>query len=481
MERHTLSKSTFIRGVQCLKSLYLYKKRYFLRDPLSAEQQAVFSRGTNVGILARQLFPNGKDATPASPSLYARSIALTSDWIDKGVEVIYEAAFQHEKVLVALDVLVFTTEGWVGIEVKSSRSISETYIMDAALQYYVITGSGLKLADIQIMHVNPEYVRNGELDPEKLFTVKSVLEQVLEKQKFVQEQILREKEVIEMPNSPSISIGLHCHNPYTCDFLGHCWKNYPFPTVFDLDAFSPEQQQVLFDQGFQSLADLSHAPGLNTDQQIQINIHLSGEMFLDKEALSKFINIPDKPIAFLKVLYCRPAVPLFEGTQPYQQLPFAFALLLSETNGHAEFFITHPGYFPIEEFNKEINTKLSGFNHVVVMGGSSELKTIFEKMNINLEVLDLLQAFTKGIIYHPGFAREMSVSELTNIDVSIENSGKASIQNDTMAGVRYLALAHAPEGEAYSQELEYIRRYTLQKVNETTELFNWLLLKAIVR
>ena len=95
MERHTLSKSTFIRGVQCLKSLYLYKKRYFLRDPLSKEQQAVFSRGTNIGILARQLFPGGKDATPASPFLYARSVALTAEWIARGEQVIYEAAFQY--------------------------------------------------------------------------------------------------------------------------------------------------------------------------------------------------------------------------------------------------------------------------------------------------------------------------------------------------------------------------------------------------
>jgi hypothetical protein len=474
MERHTLSKSTFIRGVQCLKSLYLYKKRYFLRDPLSAEQQAVFSRGTNVGVLARQLYPGGKDATPPSPALYARSVALTADSIAKGVEVIYEAAFQFEKVLVALDMLVLTPDGWVGIEVKSSRTISETYILDAALQYYVITGSGLKLADIQIMHINPEYERTGELVTEKLFVVNSLLEQVLQKQDFIHDQILREKDIFEMPHSPEIAIGLHCHNPYTCDFLGHCWKNYPRPTVFDLDAFTPAEQQSIFDQGFHALAELAHVPGLTTVQQIQIKSHLTGEMFLDKEALAKFINIPDKSIAFLKVLYCRPAVPLFDGTKPYQQLPFAFALFSSENDTYTEFFIIPPGRYPIEEFKTHLKERLSPFNCILVTGHSNELLNFFEKMNSTFEIYDLLEPFTKGMIYHPGLATGLSIAQLTGVDVSTDNSGRGNIQNDTMAGVRYLALSHALEGEAYSQELENIRNYALRKAKETSALMNWM-------
>jgi hypothetical protein len=478
MERHTLSKSTFIRGVQCLKSLYLYKKRYFLRDPLSAEQQAVFSRGTNVGILAQKLFPNGNDATPPSPSLYSRSVAMTSEWIQKGIEVIYEAAFQHEKVLVAIDLLVLTPEGWVGIEVKSSRVISETYIMDAALQYHVISGSGLKLADMRIMHINPDYVRQGELDLEKLFIFQSVLEKVLEKQDFIRDQIIREKEVIEKPHSPDISIGLQCHNPYTCDFVGHCWKNYPAPTVFDLDAFSPEEQQNLFDEGFHSLAELANAPGLKDEQLMQINCHLSGEMFLDKEALARFLNITDEPTAFLKVLYCRPALPMFDGTKPYESLPFAFALLAKETGAEPEYFIIPPGKYPTEEFKEQLKSKVAGLRRITVMGKSSELTGFIGEMNIRIEVLDLLEPFTKKMIYHPGIASGMNLTEITGDNEISDNSPKGNVQSETMAGVRYLALAHALEGEAFSQELENIKLFARQKVNEIAVLFNWLQTKA---
>ena len=52
-----LSKSTFIRGLQCEKSLYLYKHHYRLKDPTPSSLQAVFDQGTNIGLLAQELFP----------------------------------------------------------------------------------------------------------------------------------------------------------------------------------------------------------------------------------------------------------------------------------------------------------------------------------------------------------------------------------------------------------------------------------------
>ena len=74
---HTLSKSTFIRGVQCLKSLYLNKHRPFLRDRLTPEQLAKFRRGHEVGKLAWQLFPGGKNCAPGHPSQYAKALENT--------------------------------------------------------------------------------------------------------------------------------------------------------------------------------------------------------------------------------------------------------------------------------------------------------------------------------------------------------------------------------------------------------------------
>jgi hypothetical protein len=54
-----LSKSQFIRGLQCPKSLCLYKTQPDLRDQVSQAQEAIFQAGTDVGIVAQGLFPGG--------------------------------------------------------------------------------------------------------------------------------------------------------------------------------------------------------------------------------------------------------------------------------------------------------------------------------------------------------------------------------------------------------------------------------------
>ena len=163
-EKHVLSKSSFMRGLQCAKSLYLYKHFYKKRDQPSAEQQALFERGTSVGKIARKLFPNGVDATPSSVFKYAASVQLTKTLIEKRTPVIYEAAFQAEKTLVALDILVLIDNRYCAYEVKSSARVTPQAIMDAALQYYIIEASGIELADISIVTVNPAYVKKDQLN-----------------------------------------------------------------------------------------------------------------------------------------------------------------------------------------------------------------------------------------------------------------------------------------------------------------------------
>jgi hypothetical protein len=231
MEKHLLSKSTFIRSVQCLKSLYLHKRRPFLRDRLSAEQLAKFRRGTNIGILAQQLFPGGINLQPKSPAQYRKAVKETSEYLSKNKDqIIYEASFQSDQILVILDILVEIEGKTYAYEVKSSKVISQTYLQDAALQYYVINNSGIKLEDFYIIYVNEDidtenWEALNEVDASKIFIKKSVIEDVLELQPFIQSHIPKAKEVLFLKHSPEIDVGPHCQSPYPCDFIGHCWKN----------------------------------------------------------------------------------------------------------------------------------------------------------------------------------------------------------------------------------------------------------------
>lgn len=228
MEKHLLSKSTFIRGNQCLKSLYLNKKRPFLRDRLSPEQLAKFKRGHRVGELAQQLFPGGIDLKPKSPSQYRKKVLETASVIQNGSHTtIYEAAFQYDRLLILLDIFTKENGYWTAYEVKSSLNLSETYLLDAAFQYYVISNQVGELKDFFLVYVNKDYDFSKPLDLNKLFIKESVLDRVLERQAYIREQIIREKDTLLLEKSPNIQVGPHCTRPYPCDFIGHCWKNIP--------------------------------------------------------------------------------------------------------------------------------------------------------------------------------------------------------------------------------------------------------------
>lgn len=322
MKINILSKSTFIRGLQCHKSLYLYKNRYFLRDKTPAEQQAKFKRGTDVGKLARELFPGGIDVSPPTPFQYAKAIEQTKKLISRNEPVVYEASFSFNGVLVALDILVHRDGKWYGYEVKSSLSLSETFLNDAALQYHVIQGCGIELADIFIIYINKDYVLCGKLDLQQLFMTRSVLEEVSSRQTMVEQEIEAQQKVVVLSKSPLIDIGQHCNKPYPCDFKGHCWKHIPNDSIFDLQWLSEEQKFELYSKNILKPEHIPENFLTDPDQNLKLKAHKTLQPIVDHEFIRGFVKRIHYPLCFLKVWYHRPAVPLFEGTGPYERLPF---------------------------------------------------------------------------------------------------------------------------------------------------------------
>jgi hypothetical protein len=217
-----------------------------LRDKLSPEQLAKFKRGSRLGILARQLFPGGIDLTPRSPSQYQKRVLETTEIIRQGkYDTLYEAVFQFDQLLIMLDILNRKDGEWYGYEVKSSLKISDTYLLDAAFQYYVITNSGLKLNDMFLVYVNKDYLFDEDLKLNDIFIFESVLEKVLELQDYVKEKVMEEKATLQLKSSPKIDVGMHCLNPYPCDFTGHCWKNVVDKSI--IDSYKPSTNEEFYE------------------------------------------------------------------------------------------------------------------------------------------------------------------------------------------------------------------------------------------
>ena len=88
MGRKFLSKSSFIRGFQCEKSLYLHKFKKDLADPITEQSKLIFQRGTEVGLLAQDLFPGGVDLSPIADLMksevfeLAKSLNINKEILD---------------------------------------------------------------------------------------------------------------------------------------------------------------------------------------------------------------------------------------------------------------------------------------------------------------------------------------------------------------------------------------------------------------
>lgn len=325
---HILSKSTYIKGLQCEKALYMQKKHPYLRDKLSIEQRAKFQRGTDVGLLAHEVFPGGIDMSPTSPSQFPKKVAETKENLSNPeVKVMYEAVFQYNDTLIMLDMLVRDGGQWVAIEVKSSLRLSDTYYNDAALQYYVLHGCEMPLADFRLMYLNGDYVKDGLIDVHQLFKMESVMSYVIEREPFVASNVERLKAVVALSHSPLVDIGTQCHNPYPCDFQGHCWKHVPKSSFLFTTALDDATLFHHYFNGVNTNAKMLQQLEHDSLEARQIEALETGSYYIDFKTLYSLAPQPKpKSVAYLNLLLHRPAVPETDGSRPYQEMILAFAL-----------------------------------------------------------------------------------------------------------------------------------------------------------
>ena len=306
----------------------MQKKHPYLRDKLSIEQRAKFQRGTDVGVLAHEVFPYGIDMSPNSPSQFPKKVQETWDNLSNPeVKAMYEAVFQFNDTLIMLDILVRDGDKWLAVEVKSSMRLSDTYYNDAALQYYVLHGCGLPLSDFRLMYLNGDYMKDGPIDVQQLFKMESVMDYVVERETFVAENVERLKKVVALPHSPLVNIGTQCNNPYPCDFQGHCWKLIPKNSFLFTTAMDDEALFQSYFNGVNTNAKMLAQLEPDSEEAHQIEALETNSYYIDFKTLYSLAPQPKpKSVAYLNLLLHRPAVPELDGTKPYEEMILAFAL-----------------------------------------------------------------------------------------------------------------------------------------------------------
>jgi hypothetical protein len=440
-----LSKSLFIRGLQCHKSLYLHKYHPDLKDEISEEQKTLFQSGVNVGIYAQKLFPGGVEILFDNVSL-SKQIKRTMIEIENGAKVIYEAAFSYDNVFVKVDILRKSRGKWEIYEVKGSTGVKDVHYDDIAVQYYVLKGSGLSVSKAFLVHINNQYVRQGEIEVDKLFTIQDFSNDVIEKQKSIKNEIDKMRRMLKS-QEPNIDIGEHCTDPYDCDFCGYCWKHIPEKSVFNLKGAGPNKFD-LYRQGIIRLEDIPRDI-LPQSQRIQLEGTLDKKNITNKAAVKEFLDTLWFPICFLdfETTFMVP-IPMYDETRPYQQVPFQYSLhYLEKENAelqHYEYLApahVDPRKELLDKLLKEIpeNACVLVYNKTFEIGVLNNLAKWFPEYfdqikNIILNIRDLMIPFRRKDIYRWEMEGSYSIKyvlpalvpELSYDDMEISDGGIAS-------------------------------------------------------
>ena len=335
-----LSKTKLMRGFRCQKCIYLTIHRPELEPPVTPELQALFDQGNLVGETARTYLPGGK-LVDCKPWEFGDALAKTRDLIADGTETIYEAAFEYMGCYARADIIQYskTTERWSIYEVKSTTSVKPEHIQDVGLQTWIMAKSGLPIEKIHIMHLNRD-CRFPQLD--NLFLKVDVTNEMREHYPSVQPSVKTIFETISKNKEPDVELGPHCLEPNGCQFTAHCWKDMPTPSIFNLPGIR-DRKWELFQEGIVALDD-KRLTDLNDTQARIVNCFKTGERYIDAPAIQEAISTWEFPLVFLDFETINPAIPRYDGTGPYQQVPFQFSVHILESLTadctHQEFLFT---------------------------------------------------------------------------------------------------------------------------------------------
>lgn len=342
--RYGLSKSKITAFEQCARKLWLSTHRPELAQ-VDDGAEARFALGHEVGEIACGLFPTGV-MVEADPDL-AAAVARTRELIDAGwSEPIFEATFEHDGVLVRVDVLSPRPDGWAIAEVKSSASVKDYHLGDLATQVWVMRNAGVPVSSACIRHIDSSFRLQREGDYAGLFHDADRLD-VLADRIGERSKVVAEARAVLAGDEPDIGAGDHCSRPFVCEFSSYCTRNDPPEPEWPISLLPRTGKAVAALWAEEGLFDLRELRPGDLTSALHERVRLAtvtGEVYHDGEGAIEATRGWAWPRAYLDFETIGPAVPRWIGARPFQQIPFQFSCHIETEAGE----LTHAGFLSID-------------------------------------------------------------------------------------------------------------------------------------
>jgi len=484
-----LSKTDFREYLQCAKCLWLKKNEQdlYVRQDVSEFDQKLIDEGFEVEFAARELFDKGILVQGTNEE----AAEETGKLIESNTSPIFQATFITESGLFAkTDVIIYNefADAWNIYEIKSSNEIKkkgpDNHIDDITFQQVVMRELGIPVENSYIIHLNKEYVKNGDIDLNELFSTTDVTE-------FVEEQYQRIKteagRALEFLNQNNMDLSF-------CDCLyqtrrNHCSsfsvlnKNVPDYSIHDISRISAKNLRLLIDDHIVNIWDIPDDFDLSPNQKKQVELEKSQRPEIRANNIKRTIEELEYPLIFLDYETYVSAIPKIDGFSPHQHIPIQVSIHILDSNRnlkHYEYLAENIEDSPIgliEFMRSTIPPKgnLISWHASFENTRNKEIAKIFPEcsyflLGLNKRTFDLETIF-KDNYKHPGFKGRTSIKKVLPVLCPEFSYQDLEIQNGTEAMENWERMIFTDELEDSEREnikislLEYCKLDTLAMVN----------------
>ncbi len=467
MKRHYLSKSKIMAGRQCEKRLWLEVYRSDLIE-YGPDVEQRFAAGDNVNDIARAQYPDGVlvsyDHGANAAVEHTRRLLK-----EQPGTPIFEATFKAHDVLVRVDILKPCRGGYELIEVKSSTSVKDHHRADSAVQTWVLESAGIPVNAIYLCHIDNQFVYPGNGDYRGLFHYEDITQKVRELSREVPQWVQRYREMLNS-GEPEIEMGSQCTDPYSCPFIDYCRGEETEYPLRHLPRISRQLIDALTAEGIEDIRDIPEGRLSSATQEWVRRVTITGEPELRPEAAE--VGAYRYPRYYLDFETIQFAVPIWEGTRPYQALPFQWSCHIELASGefqHEEYLDTignSPMRTCAESLIEVIGEKgpifaYSSYEKTVLNALIARYPDLAEDLHKLTDRLVDLLPIVRRTYYHPDMYGSWSIKNvLPTVAPHLDYESLGDVQDGNAAGTAYLQIIN-PETETDAAERQRLTRELL--------------------
>ena len=228
-----ISKTDFVRGLQCEKMLWLDAHAPQLKI-IPPEVQARLDAGNVFGDDTMGIFGEYVETTAykADGRLdYAKMLQTTQELLASGTPVICEAAFSWYGNYCAVDILKKDGGGYALYEVKNAPTVRKEFITDLGFQRLIVQKSGVKITASYLI-LSGDKPLGGATEQTggekctyngKQYTIvdvtraASAIERAASRRVFALGKLKKKDAPM-----PCVAVGEQCEKPYRCWYFEYC-------------------------------------------------------------------------------------------------------------------------------------------------------------------------------------------------------------------------------------------------------------------